>query len=97
MSGQEPDALANMPKLLFHQGYYFDIFQTLDLWREHTENGEPKPLTLAQVLTYCEMFEIRSRDVRATLISHLKRMDISLLVKRAAKRKSDTASKDDVS
>lgn len=79
MSGKTPDALLKMPKLLWHQRYYLDIFQTLSEWRGHTEMGGHSPITLSNVREYCEMFGIDSMEMRATLLFHIKHLDTTFL------------------
>ena len=75
LSGKTPDALAKMPKLLFHQGYYFDIFQTLSEWRREGPTGGASRLTLADIVSYCDLMKIESLEARQTILYHIKRLD----------------------
>ena len=76
-----------MPKLLMHQGYYLEIFYTLSEWRGFLPTGDIAPLTLKEVLTYCEMFDIRSLQHRETLVFHIKRLDTAYMRNRAKRLK----------
>ena len=80
-----------MPKLLIHQGYYLDVFYTLSEWRGFLPTGDLAPLTLKEVLTYCEMFDIHSLQQRETLVFHIKRLDTAYMRNRA-KRLQDSDS-----
>lgn len=92
MSGKPPKALLDMPKLLYNQSYYFDIFQTLSEWRGWSDMGGYAPISLSDVVNYCSLFNITSLETRGSIIFHLKKMDnvyLTNLAKRQAARKAN--------
>lgn len=95
LTGTKPEALTNMPKLLAHQNFYLNAFYSISEWRGYLSTGGLAPLTLAEVLVYCQMFKIESLELRDTLVSHIKRLDIAYMQKRAARAKQDKTEKSD--
>lgn len=96
MSGVTPSALESMPKVLPHQGFYLDAFQTLSDWRGFTSMGDQAPVELAAIVSYCTLFEIKSVEMRATLVHLVKRMDMAYLRGQAKRQGTDTEPKADV-
>lgn len=87
MTGVKPQAIQDMPTLARHQSFYLDIFYTLSSWRGYLGTGDLAPLTLSDVLVYCQMFDINSQDMRETLVWHIKRLDTAYLQKRVDRLK----------
>lgn len=79
-----------MPVVLPHQGFYLEAFQTLCEWRGYTSMGEMAPLTLADMLSFFTIYKIESVELRDSLVTQIKKLDISFL-RRAAKEKAEAA------
>lgn len=84
-----------MPKLLLHQSFYLDAFYTLSEWRGYIGTGNLAPVSMQEVLVYCEMFDIRSLALRETLLLHIKHLDRAYMRKRAERLKDTSSEKSD--
>lgn len=93
MEGEAPDALLSRPKLLFGQAHYLSAFETLSEWRGVSDMGQPKPLSLMDVKDYCDLFDIKSPEMKATLVHHIRRLDDTYLniVSKSKDNKSDNS------
>ena len=95
MTGVKPPALQDMPTLVRNQSFYLDIFYTLSAWRGYLGTGDLAPLSLREVFTYCQMFDINSIELRETIVWHIKRLDTAYLQKRSDRLKESKANKPD--
>ena len=82
LTGKVPDALLTRPKLLEHQAFYFNIYLTLSDWRGYLGTGDVAPITLQDILTYCQMFGLESHELRSNLLKHIKRLDTAYMLRR---------------
>jgi hypothetical protein len=73
--GLDPQALKNKPVVTGAQHFYRDVYADLSDSRGYTQTGSPLPIPLSEVLSYFEMFGIRSLDHRERILYMVRAMD----------------------
>jgi hypothetical protein len=73
--GLDPPALRNRPKLSAYESYFREVFDELTDSRPHTKNGYPMPIPMSEILSYFEMFQIKSLSARETALKLVRAMD----------------------
>lgn len=76
--GLDPQALRDRPVLDRVQSYYMDAFQTITDSRRYTY-GQPVPIPLSEILSYCQLFYIDSLTEREQLVKVVQALDNTYL------------------
>lgn len=76
--GLDPQALRDRPVLDKVQAYYMDAFQVITDSRRYTY-GQPIPIPLSEILSYCQLFYIDSLLEREQLVRVVQALDNTYL------------------
>lgn len=73
--GLDPAALRDRPVLTMYESYFKGIFFTLSDSRSYSDTGNPMPIPVSEIKSYCEMFYINRLEERTVLMRLVQEMD----------------------
>lgn len=84
-TGARPTAVVSRPQLHPHELPYWDAFNTLHLSRANTGFG-PGAIPLSEIVTYAELMEMPTGEVRQEFVAIMRAMDGAYLTLRQEPR-----------
>lgn len=86
-TGETPMALLTRPTVENRLAYYLKAFDRCSASRQHGSEGQPLPISMNDVLAYCQFFAVDDLDMRERLLDHLQALD-EVYLDLAAKRRA---------